>query len=79
MNSRTLPEINEALCTGCGECVSVCAPHALALAAGKAGWARPDLCAYGGSCELVCPVGAIQLPYQVLFDPHLAVSERGRA
>ena len=79
MNPRILPEINEALCTGCGECVSVCAPHALALAAGKAILARPDLCQYGGSCEPSCPEGAIQLPYQVLFGPYPAVSERGRA
>lgn len=64
-----LPEINSMLCTGCGECLVACAPHALALVDGKAVLARPDLCAYEGGCEPACPEGAIVLPYLIVFDP----------
>jgi len=64
-----LPEINSMLCTGCGECLAACAPHALALVDGKAVLARPDLCEYEGGCEPACPEGAIVLPYLIVFDP----------
>lgn len=62
-----LPEINEALCNGCGDCLLVCTPHALALVGGKAVLARPDLCEYDGGCEPACQAGAIQLPYLISF------------
>ena len=62
-----LPEIDEALCTGCGKCVVVCAQRALVLLDGKAVLTRPDLCAYEGGCEPVCPEGAIGLPYLIVF------------
>ena len=62
-----VPEINQALCTGCGECLIACRAKALALVAGKAVIARPDLCEYDGGCEPVCPEGAIQLPYLIVF------------
>ncbi len=64
-----LPEIDEVLCTGCGECLAVCAPHALALVDGKAVLARPDQCGYEGECEPACPKGAIGLRYLIVFDP----------
>ena len=64
-----LPEISEALCTGCGECLAACASHALVLVDGKAVLARPDLCEYEGGCEPACPEGAIALPYLIVFDP----------
>jgi|YNPNPStandDraft_1061719.scaffolds.fasta_scaffold02190_1 NAD-dependent dihydropyrimidine dehydrogenase PreA subunit len=63
-----LPEIDPALCNGCGECVAACQSHALALVAGKAVLVRPDLCQYDGGCEPVCPQGAIQLPYLIVFE-----------
>ncbi len=67
MSDQIIPEINETLCNGCGDCLTTCQPRALALVAGKAVVARPDLCEYDGGCEPVCPVGAIQLPYLVVF------------
>jgi MinD superfamily P-loop ATPase len=63
------PEIDEVLCTGCGDCLSACRPQALVLAGGKAVLARPDVCEFDGGCEPACPVGAIALPYLVVFDP----------
>ena len=67
MNDLILPEIDDLACTGCGDCLAACQPHALAIIGAKAILARPDLCEYDGGCEPVCPVGAIQLPYWVVF------------
>ena len=67
MSDFIVPEINQAVCTGCGDCLAVCRPHALALVKGKAVLVRPDLCEYDGGCEPVCPVAAIQVPYLVVF------------
>lgn len=68
MSHDIVPEINQAACTGCGACLDVCQPQALALVAGKAVLARPDLCEYDAGCEPICPEGAIQLPYLIVFD-----------
>jgi MinD superfamily P-loop ATPase len=69
VDQTVLPEIDGMRCTGCGKCVAVCAPQALALVDGKAILARPDLCGYEGGCEPACPEGAIALPYLILFNP----------
>jgi NAD-dependent dihydropyrimidine dehydrogenase PreA subunit len=34
---------------------------------GKAVIAHPELCDYDGRCEDVCPVGAVELPYEIVF------------
>lgn len=68
MDLMVLPEINLQLCTGCGDCIKACEPRALTLVGGKAVLAHPELCQYEGGCEPACPVGAIQLPYLVVFD-----------
>ena len=67
LSQTFLPEIDGIRCTGCGECVMACRPHALALLDGKAVLARPDLCEYEGGCEPACPEGAIALPYLIVF------------
>jgi ferredoxin len=66
-DSAWLPEIDRLACTGCGDCVVVCQPQALTLASAKAVVVRPEACTYCGDCEAVCPVGAIALPYLVIF------------
>ena len=67
MTAQVLPEIDPALCTGCGDCVTACKPAALTLADGKAVLAHPERCEYDGQCEPSCPVGAIQLPYLIVM------------
>jgi ferredoxin len=49
----------------------LCAPRrptgALAMQGALAILARPDLCSYCATCKDICPVGAIALPYQIVF------------
>jgi ferredoxin len=63
-----LPQIDEALCTGCGDCVAVCPTDALALAGDMAILVDPAACNYCGECERICPTGAIVLPYQIVLE-----------
>jgi MinD superfamily P-loop ATPase len=76
VSAPILPEIDHQHCTGCGDCIPVCEPQALALVGGKAVIAAPDLCEYEGGCEPACPVGAIQLPFLVVFGESFAVSKQ---
>jgi NAD-dependent dihydropyrimidine dehydrogenase PreA subunit len=61
-------EIDLELCDGCGKCLPACEPQALAMVDGVAVLAWPDRCVYDGGCEPACPVGAIRLPYMVVFS-----------
>jgi len=61
------PQIDEELCTGCGDCVSVCPAEALALQAGRALVLNPEDCWYCGECEEMCPVGAISRSFEITF------------
>lgn len=53
-----VPEVNEALCGGCGECSRFCEYGAIACVAGKA-MVFPRMCHGCGGCSLVCPTKAI--------------------
>jgi formate hydrogenlyase subunit 6/NADH:ubiquinone oxidoreductase subunit I len=61
------PQIDEKLCTGCGDCVSVCPAEALALQDGHALILNPEDCWYCGECEEMCPVGAISRSFEITF------------
>lgn len=61
MRKRSIIKINEALCNGCGACISPCAEGALAIIDGKARVIRDELCDGAGFCLGVCPVGALSL------------------
>lgn len=67
-NTDWLPRIDKAVCTGCGDCIAVCPTNTLALVNGTAVVARPDACSYSGHCEAICPVAAIDLPYQIVLQ-----------
>jgi ferredoxin len=38
--------------------------------------AQPDLCEYEGRCEPVCPAGAIELPFLIVFSETNEVMRR---
>jgi NAD-dependent dihydropyrimidine dehydrogenase PreA subunit len=57
---RTVIEIDEELCNGCGNCVTGCHEEALQLIDGKARLVGDNLCDGLGACIGECPVGAIR-------------------
>jgi MinD superfamily P-loop ATPase len=60
-----IPEVDEGLCTHCGQCVEVCSYHAIAVLGNKT-LVFPQLCHGCGSCSLICPQGAIsEIPQPV--------------
>ena len=60
MPKRSIVRIDEALCNGCGLCVTPCAEGAIQLVDGKARVLREELCDGAGFCLAVCPTGALQ-------------------
>lgn len=60
------PQIDPSVCTGCGDCVIVCAVNALALLGETAVLVQPAACTYCGECEAACDVDAVALPYQIV-------------
>lgn len=65
---KWLPIIDEASCTGCGDCVAICPTEALAMMGDLAIVSDPEACNYCGLCEPACPVGAINLPYEIVWE-----------
>ena len=57
--SISVPEVDESLCDGCGECSRFCAYKALAVLA-KRVLVFPEMCHGCGGCMRVCPKGAIR-------------------
>lgn len=53
-----MDRVDEAACTGCGDCVEACPAGAIALMDGRA-YIEPAACADCGSCAAACPQGAI--------------------
>jgi len=74
--SQWLPQINNQVCTGCGECILRCPTGALGLVHEKAVVLHPDVCTYSAICEEVCPVDAIELPYMVRLEQKTNRSHR---
>lgn len=58
---RQIVRIDEALCNGCGACVSPCAEGAIQIIDGKARVVRDELCDGAGFCLGVCPTGALTI------------------
>jgi NAD-dependent dihydropyrimidine dehydrogenase PreA subunit len=59
--NRKIIEIDEALCSGCGECVTGCAEGALQIIDGKAKLVKENFCDGFGDCIGTCPTGALQI------------------
>jgi len=58
---RKIIEIDEALCNGCGECVTGCAEGALQIIDGKAKMVKEQFCDGFGDCIGTCPTGALTI------------------
>jgi Fe-S-cluster-containing hydrogenase component 2 len=58
---RKIIEIDEELCTGCGQCILACAEGALELRDGKARVIGELLCDGLGACLGQCPEGALTI------------------
>jgi NAD-dependent dihydropyrimidine dehydrogenase PreA subunit len=58
---RKIVSIDEALCNGCGLCVSACHEGAIQLVDGKARLISDSYCDGLGDCLPACPVNAIQI------------------
>jgi MinD superfamily P-loop ATPase len=57
--SIPIPQVDESLCDGCGECSRLCQYHAI-VSFGTAPLVFPELCHGCGGCAKVCPRGAIR-------------------
>ena len=68
METRSLPVLDRARCTGCGDCVPVCASGVLALVGGRLEFVKPAACDYCGECEAMCAQGAISCPYEIVME-----------
>jgi ferredoxin len=58
---RKIIEIDEELCTGCGDCVPDCAEGSLEIVDGKARLVEDKLCDGLGACLKSCPTGALRI------------------
>ena len=54
-----VPQVDESLCNGCGECGRLCAYHAI-VSFGAKPLVFPDMCHGCGGCAKVCPQNAIR-------------------
>ena len=59
MARRKIVRIDEALCDGCGNCVTACSEGALAIVDGKARLVKDQYCDGFGDCIGDCPTGAL--------------------
>ncbi len=53
-----IPQVDESLCDGCGECSKFCEYHAI-VTFGTAPLIFPEMCHGCGGCRMVCPKNAI--------------------
>ncbi len=58
---RKIIEIDEELCSGCGNCVTGCAEGALQIVDGKAKLVNETFCDGLGACIGTCPTGALKI------------------
>ena len=65
---RNIIEIDEELCTGCGQCIISCAEGALEIVDGKAKLVAEKYCDGLGACLGECPTGALKIGQREVED-----------
>ena len=60
-------QVDETICSGCGDCVAACPAGAISLAYGRA-WVDQPSCTGCASCADACPSGAIALVDAVVVN-----------
>ncbi len=73
MGRGRVPIIDRDACTSCGLCVTLCPEHVVDIAAQVVVFVNPGACTYCGLCEETCPVGAIALPYAIVWDAGISI------
>ena len=67
-----MPEIDRDKCDGCGLCIEVCSCRVLVLVNNvvevKEKMGCQQCSKWCTMCEMVCPVGAIQCPFEVITE-----------
>ena len=67
-----MPEIDRDKCDSCGLCIEVCSCHVLVLVDNvvevKERIGCQQCSKWCTMCEMVCPVGAIQCPFEVITE-----------
>jgi MinD superfamily P-loop ATPase len=64
-----LPQVDQAKCTSCGECATICRFHAIAVIADQV-LIFPELCHSCGGCILLCPERAMTRTFRSTGDMH---------
>jgi MinD superfamily P-loop ATPase len=67
-----MPEIDRDKCDGCGLCIEVCSCRVLVLVGNVVEVKERIECQqcrkWCTMCEMVCPLGAIQCPFEVITE-----------
>lgn len=58
---RELPQLDESLCHGCGDCVAVCPAECLEMDGALPWLPRPAECVACAVCVAVCPPEALRM------------------
>lgn len=66
MISAWIPYIDQHVCTVCGDCVTQCPTGALGWKDGKVALVRSDVCTYCATCEDICLMNAIEVPFIIV-------------